>query len=102
MNVYNDIIEILRQQLNVPVHAVNINSDIFRDLGADSLDAVEIIMHCEEKFKITILEEDTEKLYTVGDLVSYIMNQLDVQKVGRSKFRRNQIQITESGEIFEK
>ncbi len=102
MNVYNEIIEILRQQLNVPVHAVNINSNISRDLGADSLDAVEIIMHCEEKFKITILEEEAEKLGTVGDLVSYIMNRLGVQNVGSSKFRRNRTQITESGEIFER
>ena len=102
MDVFNELKEILRQQLNVAVHTINLRTNIFQNLGADSLDAVEIIMHCEEKFKITILEEDAEKLYTVGDLVSYIMNQLDVQKVGRSKFRRNQIQITESGEIFEK
>ncbi len=101
MNVYNEIMEILRQQLNVSAHAVNINSNIFQDLGADSLDAVEIIMHCEEKFNITILEEDAENLYTVGDLVSYIMKQLDLQKAGHLKLRGSRTQITESGEIFE-
>jgi acyl carrier protein len=102
MDVFKEIKEILRQQLNVQAHTINVNTDIFQDLSADSLDAVEIIMHCEETFKISISEVDVQDLYTVGDLVSYINNRLGIEKVGWSKFRRNRIQITESGEIFEK
>jgi len=102
MDVIKEIKEILRQQLNVQTHTINVNTDIFQDLGADSLDAVEIIMHCEETFKIQISEVDVQDLYTVGDLVSYINTRLDIEKAGWSKFRRNRIQITESGEIFER
>lgn len=46
--------------------------DLYKDLGADSLDAVEIVMTIEEEFEIEIADEDAEKMTTVGDIVRYL------------------------------
>ena len=48
------------------------NSDFFKDLEADSLDVVELMMAVEEKFGIQIPDEDVQNLHTVGDVVKYI------------------------------
>ena len=63
---------ILADQLEVEEDTINADTDIQDDLGADSLDVVDLIMSLEDEFEIEVPDEDIEKLRTVGALVSYI------------------------------
>ena len=60
------------EQLGVAETAVNMEASFIDDLGADSLDIVELIMALEEAFDIEIPDADAEKVVTVGDVVEYI------------------------------
>ena len=60
------------EQLSVDESMVTIDTNLMKDLEADSLDAVEIIMAIEEEFGIEIPDEDAEKFQTVNDLVKYV------------------------------
>ena len=62
---------IIADKLHVDIATVNPQATL-QDLGADSLDMVDIIMKIEEEFSIEINDEDAEKLQTVGDVVKYI------------------------------
>lgn len=62
----------LANQLNIQVDKINESSMIIEDLGADSLDMIEMLMALEEEFGITVPDEDAEKLKTVGDIVKFI------------------------------
>ena len=64
--------DILAKQLGVGVEKINANTNIATDLGADSLDLVEILMSLEEEFSISIPDEAIPTIKTVGELVSYI------------------------------
>lgn len=64
--------EILSKQLNVDVAKITENTNIATDLGADSLDLVEILMSLEDEFSISIPDEAIPEIKTVGDLVNYI------------------------------
>ena len=64
--------EIISQQLDVDVGQIKEESAFIEDLGADSLAIVELVLAFEEQFEIEIPDEDTEKIRTVGDAVSYI------------------------------
>jgi acyl carrier protein len=64
--------KIICDQLNVPEEEVVLDASFVDDLGADSLDQVELIMAIEEEFDISIPDEDAEKIRTVQDAVSYI------------------------------
>ena len=64
--------KIICDQLNVPEEEVVLGASFVDDLGADSLDQVELIMAIEEEFDISIPDEDAEKIRTVQDAVSYI------------------------------
>jgi acyl carrier protein len=64
--------EIISQQLGIPEKDISMESSFVDDLGADSLDLIEIIMAVEEEFDIEISEDDSYKLQTVGDMVNYI------------------------------
>ena len=64
--------EIICEQLGVEVDDVTPNAKFIEDLGADSLDTVELVMAFEEEFNIEIPDEDAEKIVTVGDAVQYI------------------------------
>ena len=64
--------DIVVDQLGVEADEVNIDSTFIDDLGADSLDIVELIMAFEEEFGIEIPDEAAEKIKTVQDVVSYI------------------------------
>ena len=68
----NKIREIVVEQLGVDPEEVKIESSFIDDLGADSLDTVELIMAFEEEFGIEIPDEAAEKIKTVQDVVSYI------------------------------
>lgn len=65
------VIDIVAQKLNVDKDVV-IKSNSFEDLGADSLDMVEIVMKLEEQFGIEINDEDAEKLSNLQEVVTYI------------------------------
>ena len=66
------IIEVLAKQLRIDPSEINENSNIMEDLGADSLDLVEILMTLESEMGITISDEDALKLKTVGDVTEYL------------------------------
>ena len=64
--------EIIVNQLNVNEEQITPTASFLDDLGADSLDTVELIMAFEEEFDLEIPDEDAEKIKTVGDAVNYI------------------------------
>ncbi len=64
--------KLLASQLNVSMDKVKENSKLVEDLGADSLDMVEMLMTLEEEFSISISDEDAINLKTVADIVKYI------------------------------
>jgi acyl carrier protein len=64
--------EIIVEQLGVNPEQVTPNASFIEDLGADSLDIVELVMAFEEEFSVEVPDEDAEKLQTVGDVVKYI------------------------------
>lgn len=65
---------IIVDKLNVDENEVTPNAEFSKDLGADSLDTVELIMEFEKEFDIQIPDEEAEKITTVGDAISYIEN----------------------------
>ena len=64
--------EIIVDQLGVSAEQVTIDAKFIEDLGADSLDTVELVMAFEEEFGIEVPDEAAEKLLSVGDVVTYI------------------------------
>jgi len=70
--VFEKIKGIIVEQLGVAETAVTMEASFIDDLGADSLDIVELIMALEEEFDMEIPDEDAEKVVTVGDVVDYI------------------------------
>ncbi len=64
--------EIIVEQLGVSAEQVKAEARFIDDLGADSLDTVELIMALEEEFGVEIPDEDAEKMVTVGDAVNYL------------------------------
>jgi len=64
---------IIAEQLGVSLEEVQPTASFIEDLGADSLDIVELIMALEEEYDIEIPDEDAEKIQTVQDVVSYIV-----------------------------
>jgi len=70
--MFEKVKAIIVDQLGVEEDAVTMEASFLEDLGADSLDIVELIMALEEEFDIEIPDEDAEKISTVGDAVNYI------------------------------
>lgn len=70
--VFEKIKEIVLDQLGVAETSVTMEASFIDDLGADSLDIVELVMALEEEFDIEIPDADAEKVVTVGDVVEYI------------------------------
>lgn len=64
--------DIIVEQLGVNPEQVTPNASFIEDLGADSLDTVELVMAFEEEFSVEVPDDDAEKLQTVGDVISYI------------------------------
>ena len=67
--------DIIVDQLGVNADQVTLEAKFIEDLGADSLDTVELVMAFEEEFEIEVPDEDAEKLQSVGDVVTYITSQ---------------------------
>ena len=70
--VFDKVKEIIVEQLGVAENAITEEASFIDDLGADSLDIVELIMALEEEFDIEIPDSDAEKVVTIGDVVDYI------------------------------
>ena len=74
MSVEEKVKEIIVDQLGVDENQVTANAAFIEDLGADSLDTVELVMALEEEFDIEISDEDAEKIAKVQDAIDYINN----------------------------
>ena len=74
--VFEKVKSIIVEQLGVAETAVTMEASFIDDLGADSLDIVELIMAFEEAFDIEIPDADAEKVATVGDVVDYIKDHI--------------------------
>ena len=74
MAINQEMVDIIVEQLSVEKDKVVPEASFVDDLGADSLDLVELIMAMEEKFDIEIPDEDAEKIVTVQDAVDYVDN----------------------------
>ncbi len=72
MALIDEVKEVVVEQLNVNPDEVKEESKFVEDLGADSLDVVELVMALEEKFDIEIPDTDAEKIITVNDAIKYI------------------------------
>lgn len=72
--VFDKVKEIIVEQLGVAENTVTSEASFIDDLGADSLDIVELIMSLEEEFDMEIPDADAEKIVTVNDVVEYIKN----------------------------
>ena len=72
MALFDDVKAVVVEQLNVNPDEVKEDSKFVEDLGADSLDVVELVMALKEKFDIEIPDTDAEKIVTVKDAMSYI------------------------------
>lgn len=71
---FDKIKTILAEQLDVEAESLTLETDIAKDLNADSLDVVEILMSIEDEFSVEIPDEEIENIKTIGDLVEYIEN----------------------------
>ncbi|MDB4537970.1 acyl carrier protein [Akkermansiaceae bacterium] len=71
-NITEKVTEIIVEQLGVSADQVKPESKMIEDLGADSLDAVELVMAVEEEFGIEVPDEEAEKLISVGDIIAHV------------------------------
>jgi acyl carrier protein len=71
-NMQKEVTDLIAKKLGVDVSKVVENANLINDLGADSLDQVELVMELEEKLGIEIPEEKAQKITTVGDLFKFI------------------------------
>ncbi len=76
MSIESDVKDIIVEQLGVNGDEVTPEASFIDDLGADSLDTVELVMALEEKFGLEIPDEDAEKITTVKDAIVYIESKL--------------------------
>ncbi len=72
MSVADDVKQIIAEQLGVDEEEVKPEAKFVEDLGADSLDTVELVMAMEEKFGIDIPDSEAEKIATVKDAIDYV------------------------------
>lgn len=70
--IFDKIKEILADQLDADIDDMTMDTDIAKDLGADSLDVVELLMSIEDEFSVEIPDEEIENIKTIGELVEYI------------------------------
>ena len=70
------VVEIVSENLGVSKDSITRQTRFIEDIGADSLDIVELVMELEEEFEITIPDEQAEKIKTVGEAIDYIEREL--------------------------
>jgi len=74
MDITAKVKEIIVEELGVDASEVTVGAKLIEDLGADSLDTVELIMKFEEEFDVEIADDDAEKLASVGDIIKYLQD----------------------------
>ena len=72
MSTLDKVASLIANQLNKPLEEITLDKEIVKDLGADSLDVVEMVMTLEEEFGISVSEEDAVAIKTVEDIVKII------------------------------
>lgn len=72
--MFEQIRDILAKKLQIDADKITMTTDIAEDLGADSLDVVEMLMTIEEEFGVTVPDDDVMAFKTVGDVVAYLEN----------------------------
>lgn len=77
MNIDADVKKIIEDKLGVNTEQITMEASFIDDLGADSLDQVELVMDFEDKFEVDIPDEDAEKMRTVGEAISYLKERLE-------------------------
>ena len=75
--IFDEVREILAEQLDVDKDSIEMNSKLAEDLGADSLDAIDIVMTIEDEYAIEVPDENIENMKTVEDIVSFIESNTD-------------------------
>jgi acyl carrier protein len=70
--IFDKVKEIIAEELGIEEEEINMDSDLSEDLGADSLDAIELIMAIEEEFDIEIADSEATKIKSVSDIVNYL------------------------------
>lgn len=71
-DLFERVRDIVSEQMSISPDKITAETSFINDLGADSLDTVELVMELEDEFGLTIPEEDSEKIQTVGEAVKYI------------------------------
>ena len=79
-SIEDQVIEIVCKQLSTNKENVKLTTSFINDLGADSLDTVELVMTFEEEFLIDIPDDEAEKIQTVGDAVNFIKKYVAAKK----------------------
>lgn len=74
--VFEKIKNILAEQLDADAEEMTMETNIAKDLGADSLDVVELLMSIEDEFEVEIPDEEIENIKTIGELTEYIQNNI--------------------------
>ena len=80
MDIIEEIKEVVSEQLKVKPEEIAPEASFIDDLGADSLDSIELVTTLEEKYGIEIPDEDAKEMHTVGDVVNYIE-----KKIGQNR-----------------
>ncbi len=75
--VFEKVRDILCEQLDVDEEKVTMEANIMEDLGADSLDIVDLVMSLEEEFDVEVPDEEVENIKTVGDIVKFIESHVE-------------------------
>ena len=70
--MFNKVVEVIREQLSVEDKEITMETSLMKDLEADSLDAVEIIMALEDEFDVEIPDTEAGKFQSIGDIVKFI------------------------------
>ena len=78
--IFDEITELLAEQLNIDKSLINRDSRIVEDLHTDSLDLVEMLIALEDKYDITVPDEDAKSLDTIGKLVDYVEAKVNAKK----------------------
>lgn len=77
--IFDKVKEIITEQLGVDSEDIKLDTSLTKDLEADSLDAVEIIMAIEEEFDIEVPDEEAENFANIGDIIKFIESQTDAE-----------------------
>ncbi|MBQ6908332.1 MAG: acyl carrier protein [Clostridia bacterium] len=76
--IFENVKKIINEQLGINEDEISMDSNFLEDLGADSLELIDLIMALESEFDLEVPEEDIEEIETVGDVVSYIKEHTDL------------------------